>query len=191
MRKRGGSPRGTPLPSRCTPPAERPSSSPQGLAKAGVERGDLPKEIEGSCGCGENCRTQSSRRRPGTGVRPIDPSKTSPAESESPDSAHPNRLPRSGTVIPWERPTVTRARRSSSRGRSSGPTGRRRGCTSTSTRTGSVPHARHLREGSPSLPRRPRGGIPGKKVRVRGEVTLYKDRPEMVVRDPGNITVVP
>ncbi len=43
----------------------------------------------------------------------------------------------------------------------------------------------------PLFPADPEKAYLGKKVRVRGEVTLYKDRPEMVVRDPGNIRIVP
>ena len=43
----------------------------------------------------------------------------------------------------------------------------------------------------PLFPGNPETDYKGKKVRVRGEVKLYKDRPEMVVRSPGDITVVP
>ncbi len=43
----------------------------------------------------------------------------------------------------------------------------------------------------PRFPEDPEKAFKGKKVRVRGEVKLYKDRPEMVVRSPGDITVVP
>ena len=35
----------------------------------------------------------------------------------------------------------------------------------------------------PLFPGNPETAYKGKKVRVRGEVKLYKDRPEMVVRD--------
>jgi len=42
----------------------------------------------------------------------------------------------------------------------------------------------------PLFPGNPETVYKGKKVRVRGEVKLYKDRPEMVVRSPEDITVV-
>jgi endonuclease YncB( thermonuclease family) len=41
------------------------------------------------------------------------------------------------------------------------------------------------------FPGDPETAYRGKKVRVRGEVQMYKDRPEMVVRDPADIAVVP
>ncbi len=43
----------------------------------------------------------------------------------------------------------------------------------------------------PLFPADPEKAYRGRKVRARGEVRLYKDRPEMVVRDPGNIRIVP
>ena len=46
-------------------------------------------------------------------------------------------------------------------------------------------------EDIPRFPEDPAAAFQGKKVRVRGEVQIRKDRPEMVIRDPANITVVP
>jgi hypothetical protein len=46
-------------------------------------------------------------------------------------------------------------------------------------------------EDLPLFPSDPEKAYRGKKVRVRGEVKLYKGRPEMVVRSPEDITVVP
>ena len=76
---------------------------------------------------------------PGPGVPPDRPVERGPGRDRSPrDSAHSSRLPRSGgRSSRGRKPIATRGKRSSSRGRSSGPTGRRRCCTSTSTRTGS------------------------------------------------------
>ena len=80
----------------------------KGLAKAGVERGDLPKEIEGILRLrGELSDTEFASKARDRGFRPIDPSKAGPAGSRG------------------RKPTATKAKRSSSRGRSSGPTGRR------------------------------------------------------------------
>ncbi len=41
------------------------------------------------------------------------------------------------------------------------------------------------------FPQDPEKAYEGKKVRARGEVRLYKGRPEMVVRTPEDITIVP
>jgi micrococcal nuclease len=43
----------------------------------------------------------------------------------------------------------------------------------------------------PLFPEDPEAAYKGKKVRARGEVVLRKDRLEMIVRDPANISVVP
>ena len=48
-------------------------------------------------------------------------------------------------------------------------------------------HAKDL----PLFPANPEAAFKGRKVRARGEVTLYKGRLEMVVRDPANLVVVP
>ncbi len=50
-----------------------------------------------------------------------------------------------------------------------------------------VIHAKDL----PLFPPNPEAAFKGKKVRARGEVVLYKGRLEMVVRDPGNLAIVP
>ena len=43
----------------------------------------------------------------------------------------------------------------------------------------------------PRFPGNPASDYKGKKVRVRGEVKIYKGRPEMALRDPADITVLP
>ena len=42
----------------------------------------------------------------------------------------------------------------------------------------------------PRFPGNPGTDYKGKKVRVRGEVKIYKGRHEMVIRSPGDIKVI-
>jgi len=165
----------------------------KGLAKAGVERGDLPKEIEGILRLrGELSDAEFASKARDRGFRPIDPSKTSPAESESPVQRAPQPAPAiGGTVIPWEEAhrhqgeeivvegTIVRTHRAEKRMYLNFHANWKRYLTL-------VIFVKDL----PLFPVDPGEAYRGKKVRVRGEVTLYKDRPEMVVRSPGDITVV-
>lgn len=166
----------------------------KGLAKAGVERGDLPKEIEGILRLrGELSDTEFEARARDREFRPIDPSKAVPAGSESPGqrALRPASAIR-GTVIPWEEAhrhqgeeivvegTIVRTHRAEKMIYLNFHANWKRYLTL-------VIFVKDL----PLFPADPEKAYLGKKVRVRGEVKLYKDRPEMVVRSPGDITVVP
>jgi micrococcal nuclease len=166
----------------------------KGLAKAGVERGDLPKEIEGILRLkGELSDTEFASKARDRGFRPMDPSKAGPATSGAPgqralqtDSAI------RGTVIPWEEAhrhegeeivvegTIVRTHRAEKVVYLNFHANWKRYLTL-------VIFVKDL----PLFPADPEKAYKGKKVRVRGEVKLYKDRPEMAVRDPANISVVP
>ncbi len=166
----------------------------KGLAKAGVERGDLPKEIEGILRLrGELSDTEFASKARDRGFRPIDPSKAGSAGSESPGQrALPPAPAIGGTVIPWEEAhrhqgegivvegTIVRTHRAEKVIYLNFHPNWKRYLTV-------VIHVKDL----PLFPADPEKTYKGKKVRVRGEVKLYKDRPEMVVRDPENISVVP
>lgn len=164
-----------------------------GLAKAGVERGDLPKEIEGILRLrGELSDTGFAAMARDRGFRPIDPSKAGSAGSEIPGRRALLQAPEvGGTVVPWEEAhrhvgeeivvegRIVRTHRSASMLYLNFHPNWKRYLTL-------VIHVKDL----PLFPGDPEKTYKGKKVRVRGEVKLYKDRPEMVVRDPANIKVV-
>jgi endonuclease YncB( thermonuclease family) len=166
----------------------------KGLAKAGVERGDLPKEIEGILRLrGELSDAEFASKARDRGFRPVDPLKAVPAESGSPGQRTPQPVPPiRGAVIPWEE-----AHRHG---------GEEIVVEGTIVRTHRAEKVLYLNFHSnwkryltlvifvkdlPLFPGNPETAYKGKRVRVRGEVKLYKDRPEMVVRDPGNIKIVP
>jgi hypothetical protein len=166
----------------------------KGLAKAGVERGDLPKEIEGILRLrGELSNTEFASKARDRGFRPIDPSKADPARSESPGQRALQPAPAiRGTVVPWEEAHRHEGEEIVVEG--------------TIVRTHRAEKVMYLNfhgnwkryltlvifvKDLPLFPGNPETTYKGKKVRVRGEVKLYKDRPEMVVRSPGDITVVP
>ncbi len=166
----------------------------KGLAKAGVERGDLPKEIEGILRLrGELSDAEFASKARDRGFRPFDPSKAGPAASGSPGKRA--LLPDSairGTIIPWEEAHRHQDEEIVVEG--------------TIVRTHRAEKVLYLNfhanwkrylslvilvKDLPLFPADPEKAYRGKKVRVRGEVKLYKDRPEMVVRDPANISVIP
>ena len=166
----------------------------KGLAKAGVERGDLPKEIEGILRLrGELSDTEFASKARDRGFRPIDPPKAGSAGSESPGQRAPLPAPAiGGTVIPWEEAHRHQGEEIVVEG--------------TIVRTHRAEKVMYLNfhanwkryltlvilvKDLPLFPADPEKAYRGKKVRVRGEVKLYKDRPEMAVRSPGDITVVP
>ena len=165
----------------------------RGLAKAGVPRGDLPKEIEGILRLrGEFSDTEFASKARDRGFRPIDPSKAGPAGSESTVQSALRPAPATGgTVVPWEEAlrhpgeeivvegTIVRTHRSETMLYLNFHPNWKRYLTL-------VIHGKDL----PFFPADPEKAYRGKKVRVRGEVKLYKDRPEMVVRNPSDITVV-
>ena len=166
----------------------------KGLAKAGVERADLPKEIEGILRLrGELSDTEFASKARDRGFRPIEPTNAGPAGSESPGQrAHPPAPAIRGTVIPWEdahrhegeeivvEGTIVRTHRAEKVMYLNFHANWKRYLTI-------VIHVKDL----PLFPADPEKAYRGKKVRVRGEVKRYKDRPEMVVRSPADITVVP
>ena len=166
----------------------------KGLAKAGVDRGDLPKEIEGILRLrGELSDAEFASKARDRGFRPIDPSNAAPAGSESPGRRAPAPAPASGrTVVPWEEAhrhqgkeivvegTIVRTHRAEKVIYLNFHANWKRYLTL-------VIHVKDL----PLFPTDPEIAYRGRKVRARGEVKLYKDRPEMVVHSPGDITVVP
>lgn len=166
----------------------------KGLAKAGVERGDLPKEIEGILRLrGELSDTEFASKARERRFRPIDPSNAGPPGSESPGQRALLPAPAfRGTVIPWEEAHRHEGEEIVVEG--------------TIVRTHRAEKVIYLNfhpnwkryltlvifvKDLPLFPGNPETAYKGKKVRVRGEVKLYKDRPEMVVRSPEDITVVP
>ncbi len=166
----------------------------RGQAKPGVERGDLPKEIEGILRLrGEWSDAEFSAKARDRGFRPVHPAKENQAAPGSSDprtrsfaSAGPE------AVVPWEEAhrhegeevvvegTIVRTHR-------------------TKTMLYLNFHANWKRyltlvlfvKDLPRFPGNPGTDYMGKKIRVRGEVKIYKGRPEMVLRDPADITVVP
>jgi endonuclease YncB( thermonuclease family) len=163
------------------------------LAKAGVERGDLPKEIEGILRLrGELSDTEFESKARDRGFRPIDPSKEGPAKSPAPGQRTPQPAPAiRGTVVPWEEAhrhegeeivvegTIVRTHRAEKVIYLNFHANWKRYLTL-------VIFVKDL----PLFPADPEKAFRGRKVRVRGEVKLYKDRPEMTIRGPGDITVV-
>ena len=167
----------------------------KGLAKPGVERGDLPKEIEGILRLqGELSATEFASKARDRGFRPIDPSKAGPAAgSGSPEARAIRPDPAiTGKVVPWEEAhrhqgeeivvggTIVRTHRAEKVLYLNFHANWKRYLTI-------VIFAKDL----PLFPADPEKAYRGKKVRVRGEVKLYKDHPEMVIRSPADITVVP
>ncbi|HEX7518977.1 MAG TPA: thermonuclease family protein [Candidatus Deferrimicrobium sp.] len=165
----------------------------KGLVKAGVERRDLPKEIEGILRLrGELSDTEFASKARDRGFHPIDPSKEDPAKSASPGQRALQPAPAiRETVIPWEEAHRHQGEEIVVEG--------------TIVRTHRAEKVLYLNfhanwkryltlvifvKDLPLFPGNPETDYKGKKVRVRGEVKLYKDRPEMVVRSPGDITVV-
>ncbi|MBP2686606.1 MAG: nuclease (SNase domain protein) [Deltaproteobacteria bacterium] len=167
----------------------------KGLAKAGVERGDLPKEIEGILRLrGELSDTEFASKARERGFRPIDLPKTGSPGSEPPGQRAPAPLgapATGGAVVPWEEAhrhqgeevvvegTIVRTHRAEKVVYLNFHPNWRRYLTL-------VIFVKDLG----LFPADPGRAYRGKRVRVRGEVQLYKDRLEMVVRSPENITIV-
>jgi len=166
----------------------------KGLAKAGVERVELPKEIEGILRLREELSdAEFASKARDRGFRPIDPSKAGSAGLESPGRRALLPAPAIGeTVIPWEEAhrhqgeeivvegTIVRTHRAEKVMYLNFHPNWKRYLTL-------VIHVKDL----PLFPGNPEKAYKGKKVRVRGEVKLYKDRPEMVVRSPEDIKILP
>ena len=166
----------------------------RGQAKAGVERGDLPKEIEGILRLrGEWSDAEFAMKARDRGFRPVHPAKENPAGASSsgprPRSA---ASAGAGAAVPWEEAhrhegeeivvegTIVRTHR-------------------TKTALYLNFHANWKRyltlvlfvKDLPRFPGNPGTDYKGKKVRVRGEVKFYKGNPEMIIREPSNIAIVP
>jgi len=166
----------------------------RGQAKAGVERGDLPKEIEGILRLrGEWSDAEFAAKARDRGFRPVQPSKEDPAGSAS--SGPRTRSTASAgaeAVVPWEEAhrhegeevvvegTIVRTHRTKTMLYLNFHANWKRYLTI-------VLFAKDL----PRFPGNPAADYKGKKIRVRGEVKIYKGRPEMVLRDPANIAVAP
>jgi endonuclease YncB( thermonuclease family) len=165
----------------------------KGLAKAGVERGDLPKEIEGILRLrGELSDAEFASKAGDRGFRPTVPSIAGAGGSaRRPGDPGPAVPAIEGTVVPWEEArrhqgeevvvegTIVRTHRAEKVMYLNFHANWKRYLTL-------VIHVKDL----PRFPVDPDKAYRGRKVRVRGEVKLYKDRLEMVVRDPGNIKVI-
>lgn len=161
----------------------------RGWVRDGTERGNLAREIEWVLSArAESSDADFARRARERGYRPIDPAlDASPETRALPDAP--------GAVgvkpVSWEdarrhvderiavEGTIVRTHR-------------------TSTMLYLNFHANWKRyltlaipaKDLPLFPRDPENAFMGKKVRARGEVTLYKGRLEMVVRDPRNLAIV-
>jgi micrococcal nuclease len=166
----------------------------KGLVKTGVERADLPREIEGILRLrGELSDAEFASKAQDRGFRPIVPSKAGPAKTASPGQRALQPAPAvRGTIIPWQEArrhlgeevvvegTIVRAHRAENVVYLNFHANWKRYLTL-------VIFVKDLH----LFPGNPETAYIGKKVRVRGEVKIYKDRPEMVVRSPEDITVVP
>ena len=159
-----------------------------GVGKPGVERGNLPREIEWILRQrAELSDAEFARKAGDRGYRPLDPSKD--AADGMPRAA---ARPPEGGGVPWEE-----AHRHA---------GEEIAVEGTIVRTHRAAKVLYLNfhpnwkrylslvilaSDLHRFPQDPEKAYKGKKVRARGEVTLYKDRPEMVIRDPANITILP
>jgi endonuclease YncB( thermonuclease family) len=162
----------------------------RGWARNGIGRGELTKEIEWVVRAGsELSDAEFARRARERGYHPVDPARdVSPGVPVTARKA----APPGGVVVPWEEAhrhageeivvegTVVRTYRTATMLYLNFHTNWKRYLTV-------VIHDKDLQR----FPKDPEAAFRGKKIRARGEVRLYKDRPEMVIRDPGDITVVP
>ncbi|GAB4242248.1 MAG: hypothetical protein OHK0028_20830 [Deltaproteobacteria bacterium] len=165
----------------------------KGWVKNGLERGDLPREIEWILRTrAELSDAEFAPRAGNRGFHPVDPSKTAPAGVPSAGRRGlPGAPAAAETAIPWEEAhrhegeaivvegTIVRAHRSEKvLYLNFHPNWKRY--------LALVIFVKDL----PLFPADPEKAYRGRKVRVRGEVKLYKGRPEMVVRSPGDITIL-
>jgi endonuclease YncB( thermonuclease family) len=161
-----------------------------GMAKPGVVRGELPKEIDWLLRRrAELSDAEFSRKARERGYRPVDPSEE--LAGTKPRAPEPSP-PGSPGAIPWEEAH-----------RHAGEEIAVEGTIVRTHRAEKVLYLnfhpnwkRYLSLVIPAaelhrFPRDPGKAFQGKKVRARGEVTLRKGRPEMVVRSPKDIAIVP
>ena len=160
-----------------------------GMAKPGVERGNLPREIEWVLRKkAESSDAEFDRKALDRGYRRIE---TSGGDAETKPRAA-TASPAGGGGVPWEE-----AHRHA---------GEEIAVEGTIVRTHRAAKVLYLNfhpnwkrylslvilaSDLHRFPQDPEKAYKGKKVRARGEVQLYKDRPEMVIRDPADITVLP
>ena len=160
-----------------------------GMAKPGVERGNLPREIEWVLRQrAELSDAEFARKALDRGYRRI---ATSGDDAETKPRAAP-ASPAGAGGVPWEE-----AHRHA---------GEEIAVEGTIVRTHRAAKVLYLNfhpnwkrylslvilaSDLPRFPQDPEKAYKGKKVRARGEVTLYKDRPEMVIRSPEDISVMP
>jgi micrococcal nuclease len=161
-----------------------------GMAKPGVERGDLPKEIEAILRLRAELSDAEFEGKAGErGYRRVDPSKD--AGGALPRAAGAASAT-SDPAVPWEE-----AHRHA---------GEEIVVSGTVVRTHKTAKVLYLNfhpnwkryltlvilaADLPRFPENPETAYKGKRIRVRGEVKIHKDRPEMLVRDPADITVLP
>jgi endonuclease YncB( thermonuclease family) len=160
-----------------------------GMAKPGVERGNLPKEIEWVLRQrAELSEAEFSRKARDRGYRPLE---ASGDVAEKKPRAVP-ASPAAGVGVPWEEAH-----------RHEGEEIVVEGTIVRTHRAAKVLYLnfhpnwkRYLSLVIPAsdlnrFPQEPEKAYKGKKVRARGEVQIFKGRPEMVVRSPEDITIVP
>jgi endonuclease YncB( thermonuclease family) len=161
-----------------------------GVCKPGVERSELPKEIAWLLlRKAELSEPEFARKARDRGYRFLDPGKDRPSAGRPPPEPS---VPRGETAVPWNEAgsrvgteivvegTIVRSHRAASALYLNFHPNWKRYVTVVI-----------LAEDLPKFPVDPESAFRGKKIRVRGEVTLFRDRPEMIVRDPVRITVVP
>ncbi|MBP2675238.1 MAG: nuclease (SNase domain protein) [Deltaproteobacteria bacterium] len=162
----------------------------KGWARDGVERGNLSKEIDWVLKArAESSDAEFARRARERGYRPVDPAGDIPAPpAGSADAAD----RRGGSAVSWEEAhrhvderivvegTIVRTHRTASVLYLNFHPNWKRYLTV-------VIRSKDL----PLFPADPETAFKGRKIRARGEVTLFKGRLEMVVRDPADIVVVP
>ncbi|HEX9190672.1 MAG TPA: thermonuclease family protein [Candidatus Deferrimicrobiaceae bacterium] len=161
-----------------------------GMAKPGVERGNLPKEIEAILRLrAELSDAEFGRKARERGYRPVDASKDAPGPLPRPAGSS---SAAGDAVVPWEKAHLHAGKEIVVEG--------------TIVRTHRAAKVLYLnfhpnwkryltiviRAGDiPRFPEDPAAAYKGKKIRARGEVQLFKDRPEMILRSPEDITIVP
>jgi micrococcal nuclease len=162
----------------------------KGFVRNGIDRGNLAREIEWILKArAERSDAEFARKARERGYRPIDPAGEVPRRaSDASDAAD----ARGGIAVPWE-----------DANRHVGEQVVVEGTIVRSHRTASVLYLNFhpnwkryltvviLAKDLPRFPEDPEAAWKGKKIRVRGEVNLFKGRLEMVVGDPSRITVLP